>query len=207
MDIISIANAAVLTMFGCLLVWAAWTDVTRFIIPNIISLLLVGLYPIHVLLAGLPQAMWILAIGMAVIVFITGFVMFMFNVMGGGDVKLMSAVMLWIGPIYMLPFFAATLAGAMVLALISAIRLAMEMENQRDTLGVTAESTMVSSVEAGAGGAAQAHVSAGGSGRFRSRYQWLVNLRYVPLTKLNVPYGAAIAAGGMTFLVMSVLNA
>jgi len=206
MDIFSIANAAVLTMFGCLLIWAAWTDVTRFIIPNIISLLLVGLYPIHVLLAGVPQGMWIIALGMAVVVFVTGFVMFMMNVMGGGDVKLMSAVILWIGPVYMLPFFAATLAAAVVLALISAARLAMELENQQDSLGASSESAMVSGVNAGPDGTAQAHTSTTGSGRFRSRYQWLVNLRYVPLTKLNVPYGAAIAAGGMTFLVMSVLN-
>ena len=152
MDILSIANAAVLTMFGCLLIWAAWTDVTRFIIPNIISLILVGLYPIHVLLADLPQGMWMIAVGMAVIVFITGFVMFMMNVMGGGDVKLMSAVMLWIGPAYMLPFFAATLVGAVVLALISAVKLAMEMDKQQDTLSATTDSAMVSGVGAGPDG-------------------------------------------------------
>lgn len=207
MDILSIANAAVLTMFGCLLIWAAWTDITRFIIPNTISLILVGLYPIHVMLAGLPQGMWMIALGMAAIVFVTGFVMFMMNVMGGGDVKLMSAVILWVGPTHMLPFFAATLVGAVVLALISAIRLAREVGKQQATMGAASDSTIVSGVDAGLDGAAQAHASAGGSGRFRNRYQWLVNLRYVPLTKLNVPYGAAIAAGGMTFLVMSVLNA
>lgn len=207
MDILSIANAAVLTMFGCLLIWAAWTDVTRFIIPNIISLLLVGLYPVHVLLAGLPQGMWMIALGMAVVVFITGFVMFMMNVMGGGDVKLMSAVILWIGPAYMLPFFAATLAAAVVLALISAVRLAIKLENQQDSLSASPQSAMVSGVDAGPDGTARAHASTTGSERFRSRYQWLVNLRYVPLTKLNVPYGAAIAAGGMTFLVMSVMKA
>lgn len=207
MDILTIANAAVLTMFGGLLVWAAWTDVTRFIIPNKISLLLVVLYPAHVVLAGLEQGVWIIAIGMAVIVFITGFVMFMFNVMGGGDVKLMSAVMLWIGPAYMLPFFAATLAGAVVLAFISALRLAIEMDRQQDSLDPAAGSAMASDIEAGPDGAAQARRSNAGAARFLGRCQWLVNLRYVPLTKLNVPYGAAIAAGGMTFLVMTVLNA
>ena len=199
MDFATIANAAVLTMFGALLVWAAWTDVTRYIIPNVISLALLGLYPLHVIFAGLPQAMWMIAVGMGVIVFVTGFVMFMFNVMGGGDVKLLSAVILFIGPVYMLPFFGATLAGAVVLAMISAVKLAIQMERQPDAL----ESGVGVTLEAGPDGAAKARRSDGLLGRF----QWLVNLRYVPLTKLNVPYGAAIATGGMTFLVMSVLNA
>lgn len=185
MDLAALANMVVLSAFGGLLVWAAWADFTKFVIPNVISIALLLLYPIHVLTAP-GEVYWVFAIVMAVVVFLVGFFMFVLGAMGGGDVKLMSVCILWAGPIYLVEFIGVMLAMSILLAVYAAVRMALEMEQAPD------------GAAPGAGGAATRPRTAS--------FKWVLNLRYVPLTKLNVPYGVAISAGGLTFLVLTVLN-
>jgi prepilin peptidase CpaA len=181
MDFIALVHMVVLAVFGGLLVWAAYADFTKFVIPNVISIALLALYPVHVVTAP-GQVIWQVAAVMAVVVFLVGFFMFVVGAMGGGDVKLMSVCMLWVGPIYLVEFIGVMLATSILLAVYAAVRMAIEMDD----------------ASAPVGGAA-ARQRGGG-------FKWVLNLRYVPLTKLNVPYGVAISAGGLTFLVLTVLN-
>ncbi len=185
MDFIVLAHMVVLAVFGGLLVWAAYADFTTFVIPNVISIALLALYPAHVVTAPGP-VIWQVAIVMAVIVFLAGFFMFVVGAMGGGDVKLMSVCMLWVGPLYLMEFIGVMLATSILLAVYAAVRMAFEMDD------------VPAGASAPVGGAA-ARQRGGG-------FKWVLNLRYVPLTKLNVPYGVAISAGGLTFLVLTVLN-
>lgn len=183
MEFASIAHMAVLAAFGGLLVWAAYTDFTKFVIPNAISVALLALYPIHVITAP-GETYWAFSVAIAAVVLLVGFMMFVLGAMGGGDVKLMSACMLWAGPIYLLPFVGVMLAASILLAVYAAIRMAAEMDHLP--------------AEAAVGDAATRPRA--------SSFKWVLNLRFVPLTKLNVPYGVAISAGGLTFLVLTVLH-
>ena len=91
------AHILALLAFAILLLWAAGEDVRRLIIPNWISLAIVGLYPVFVL-TGPAVSNWLLAAGVAAVVLLGGLALFAARLMGGGDVKLMAAVALWAGP-------------------------------------------------------------------------------------------------------------
>jgi prepilin peptidase CpaA len=93
-----------------LLAWAAVSDVRSRRIPNVAVLAIVGLFGLWVLAgkgAGLGSA-----VGAAAIAFAIGYVLYLFKVMGAGDVKLFAAVALFTGMGYLLLFALATsLAG------------------------------------------------------------------------------------------------
>ena len=84
-------------LFVFCVVYAMITDYRRLHIPNAVSLILAGAFFPFALLAGpaiplLPH----LAIGVAV--FVVLFACFAMGWLGGGDVKLASAIILWAGP-------------------------------------------------------------------------------------------------------------
>lgn len=102
-----------------LLVWAALGDLQRFTIPNRICLSLVGLYPAY-LAAGLLGGMtvdWAGGLISAAIVFAIGFALFNFRLIGGGDVKLISAVALYAGPQWVAPLIVVTTIAGGVLSI------------------------------------------------------------------------------------------
>lgn len=99
-----------------LLFIAAFEDMRERRIPNGITLAIAALWPLHVVTAPVPVA-WAASVGIAAIVFVFGFVLFHFRLLGGGDVKLTAAMTLWAGPDLAVPFLLlVTLAGG-VLAL------------------------------------------------------------------------------------------
>jgi prepilin peptidase CpaA len=100
-----------------LLLWAAVSDLTRFIIPNTIPTAMVALFPVHVLAIG-PSLGTLGHVGVAGVVFLVGVGLFALRTMGGGDVKLLAAVSLWAGPSLVLPFLFITALAGGVLALI-----------------------------------------------------------------------------------------
>lgn len=69
-------------------------DVTRYIIPNWLNLAIMGLYIVAAYTLGLPWGMALIAAGIALFI---GLGMFTLGLMGGGDVKLLVALMLWTG--------------------------------------------------------------------------------------------------------------
>lgn len=83
---------AALTMMA-----AAISDFKRLIISNRICLFLVALFPLFVLTAPV-EVDWINHALIAAIVLTIGFAMFALNFLGGGDVKMLAAASLWVGP-------------------------------------------------------------------------------------------------------------
>lgn len=169
---LQIPDQLIVLGFVGLLIAAAASDFRRFLIPNWIPVTVAALYPAHVLAAwaaGVPAVAWIASVLIAVTIFVAGILMFAAGMLGGGDVKLMSAVVLWAGPSLVLPFTFVTVLAGLVLALYVAARLCL--------------------------GTARAEASGAGTLGFIAA--GLANVRHAPLLKLTVPYGVAIAAGGM----------
>lgn len=99
-----------------LLLVAAWQDLAHRRIPNAIPLALAGLWPIAVLLA-VGVAAPLTAFGIALGVFLAGFVCWQAGWLGGGDVKLIAALSLWAGPDLVAPMLLLTglLGGGLAL--------------------------------------------------------------------------------------------
>ena len=100
--------------FAALLLWAAGEDVHRLTISNWISLTIVGLYPIYVLSSPVAVG-WPWSVAVAGLMLAAGFVLFALRLMGGGDVKLLTATALWAGPGLIASFiFLTAIAGGIV---------------------------------------------------------------------------------------------
>jgi prepilin peptidase CpaA len=104
-------------VFAAVLTWAAVSDVMTRKIPNIAVLALIGLFGLWAVasgLAGLGSALGAAAIGFA-----AGFGLYLFKIMGAGDVKLFGATALFIGLAYLPMFALATALTGGVMAAVS----------------------------------------------------------------------------------------
>lgn len=109
-----LVNEIAILAFAALLVAAAVEDVHRLIIPNRIPLGIIILYPAHVLTTTLPVD-WMGASLLAAGALGVGLVLFAFRFTGGGDVKLFVAASLWAGPALFPAFLLVTsLVGAAI---------------------------------------------------------------------------------------------
>jgi prepilin peptidase CpaA len=79
-----------------LLILAALTDLRERRIPNWLNAGVAALYPVYLLLSPVPVA-WPAALGLALLVGLVGLFLFAREQMGGGDVKLITALSLWAG--------------------------------------------------------------------------------------------------------------
>jgi prepilin peptidase CpaA len=112
-------------VFPTALIIAAVSDITKFEIPDWISIALVVVYPIVALLGGAAWADIGLHAAAGVLVFIGGAVLFYFRAFGGGDVKLLAASAVWVGWQELLTFIlVVALAGGLVTLLLLILRLA-----------------------------------------------------------------------------------
>ncbi len=102
-----------------------WWDATRFIIPNWLVGGLLALYPLYVLISPEPVN-WIAALGVGAIAFAIGIAIFAANIMGGGDVKLLTVCCLWVGidPIFEYIIITSLIGGALSILLMVARPLA-----------------------------------------------------------------------------------
>ena len=136
---------AILFGFTALLVIAAVGDWRRYLIPNWISLAILALYPPFVLSSNLlgptsAQVPWLASVGVATIVFIILAGLFALNKLGGGDVKMISAVSLWAGPGLIAGFFLTTsLAGGVLVLATLALGLAVIVESSLSFLGLAVQ--------------------------------------------------------------------
>lgn len=95
--------------------FAAANDLLTMTIPNRISLALIGAFFIAVPLVGLDMQTMSLHLLAGFVILIAGIVLFSFNLLGGGDAKLMAAGALWMGPEHLLYFVAyLTIFGGML---------------------------------------------------------------------------------------------
>jgi prepilin peptidase CpaA len=116
-----VALYAFQVLFVFCVVYAMITDYRRLHIPNMISIVLgLAFFP-FALIAG-PQAVPLLPhLALAALVFLLLFLFFAFGWLGGGDVKLAGAIMLWVGPSQGAAFVVlfALLGGVLALGLFS----------------------------------------------------------------------------------------
>jgi prepilin peptidase CpaA len=112
-----------LAAFAGLLLYAAYSDMSRLIIPNWVSIALIAIFPVAAFLAGATflEVGQNILVGFAVLV--VGFLLFQFNIIGGGDAKLMAAVAVWTGMTALIPFIVwTTMAGGVMAAGLLAAR-------------------------------------------------------------------------------------
>mgnify|MGYP000057695242 CR=1 FL=1 len=111
----------VLTIFPVLVTYAAVSDLRTRRIPNWLNLsLFLSFFPVA-LLAGMPLEM----IGWSLVAFAVtlaaGFALFAFNVIGGGDAKMIPAVAVWIGwgePLVAFLYYTALIGGLMAVGVL-----------------------------------------------------------------------------------------
>lgn len=99
----TVLSNLVLVIAAGIFLFIAITDLKKFTIHNGSILVLAGLFVVHALVSG----RWVSAhwnLGFAALMF--GLMLFAYaqNWMGGGDLKLLTIVFLWVGPDCALPF-------------------------------------------------------------------------------------------------------
>lgn len=116
--------------FIVLLVCAGWSDARSYLIPDRISILIGLLYPAYAL--GAPETSdFAGAIIVAAIVLLVATGLFATDLMGGGDVKLMSAAALWAGTDLILPFLLTTALAGGLLSTFVLLRLRLTVASGR----------------------------------------------------------------------------
>jgi len=84
--------------FAAVMAVAAIEDFRRLVIPNLLPVLLCLLWPVYLAATGPSLSGAAASLGCAALVFGLGAFLFARGLLGGGDVKLLSAAALWAGP-------------------------------------------------------------------------------------------------------------
>lgn len=170
---VQICLAGYLVLLGA----AALSDACARRIPNWLTGGLVALYPLYVLAS--PTAVpWATALMAAAAVLLVGVVLFAARVLGGGDVKLITAVTLFAGLDHLALFAAVTslTGGALALALLLLRPWSGLIGAQLTALGLVGRLRAAEAPPPAGHGHAAASTNPAGQG---------------------LPYGIAIAAGGL----------
>lgn len=115
--------SALLLAFPVCMAFAAANDLFTMTIPNKISLALIAAFVVAAIYAALPVDQIVMHAGIGVAALVVGFALFAFNLVGGGDAKLLAAGALWMGADYAIPFIAyMTIFGGVLSVVILAYR-------------------------------------------------------------------------------------
>ena len=109
---------APLAAAAILLIYAAFSDLTRYLIPNWLNLLLASLSPFYFWFSDLSAEIMLMRSAIAVTVLIVGMLMHFRGLVGGGDIKLLASLSLWIPPNEWPLFLLTVLAAGGGLALV-----------------------------------------------------------------------------------------
>jgi prepilin peptidase CpaA len=116
-------------LFLALCVFAALHDVNRLTIPKWLNLTLALLFVPAAAVSGVPLEIiggHVIAAACALLI---AFGLFAFNIFGGGDAKMIPAVMLWVGPSASITFlFTMAVAGGACAVIIILVRMTMPAE-------------------------------------------------------------------------------
>ena len=124
MDLAPIVDQGLVIAFAALCLASAYSDFRTMKIPNRYSIAIALLYPAHVVASG-GEVEWLRAVAIAAGFLVVGIFIFSRGWLGAGDVKLMSATVLWAGQ-EQLPYFLFVMgmtAGAMTIFLMLRQRL------------------------------------------------------------------------------------
>ncbi len=122
----SLPKIALLAVLALLLARAAIGDIKRYIIPNRLCLTIAGFAPFYWLACSNGNGHAFMTLGfnqilIAVAAFLPFFGLFCWNKMGGGDVKLISAIALWTPAYHLLQWLLIMSLAGGALALISLV--------------------------------------------------------------------------------------
>lgn len=92
-----------LLIIAPILVYAAYSDLRWLRIPNGVSLLMLAIFALVAMTLPWSELMWRTSIGATI--FVIGLVLFAARLIGAGDVKLLSALLLFVPSSHTLPFF------------------------------------------------------------------------------------------------------
>lgn len=99
----AVTSQLILIVTAAVLFYVALTDLKHFKIRNEFVLVLAGLFFLHALFSGRWAALhW--NVGFAALMFLIMFYFYSMKLMGGGDLKLLTVALLWVGPFCALPF-------------------------------------------------------------------------------------------------------
>ncbi|PDV87355.1 peptidase [Rhizobium sp. H4] len=115
---------AILLVFPLCLAFAAFSDLFTMTIPNRVSLILIASFLVLAPFSGFGLQAIGMHLAAAAIVLAACFALFAFNVMGGGDAKLLTATALWFGLNQSLALLMADVAavGGLITLLILLVR-------------------------------------------------------------------------------------
>jgi prepilin peptidase CpaA len=169
----SVVHLLIIASYAGLLLAAAAQDMLTLKLPNRLSLAILLLYPGHVLVSAVPVD-WQSALILAGLVLAAGVFCFFMGWAGGGDAKLFTVVALWAGPLLFPLFLLITgVAGGIVASVMLARRhLAPRLAPRW--------------------AAAHGLVGPGGADPDPAARQ---------ADRMSLPYGAAIALGGLAVAV------
>ena len=159
---------------AALLASAAMIDLRMRRIPNWLTAGVVLLYPLYLVVGPTPVA-WLASVAIALGAFLLGIALFARAMIGGGDVKLIAGITLWAGPEHLLLFALVTSLAGGGLALIA-------LWYQRWQ------------------GVIDAHLAAIGWSQAQTACAEGDAAGQASLDRLGLPYGVAIAAGGLAVL-------
>jgi prepilin peptidase CpaA len=168
--------------FVALLALAGLIDVRERRIPNWLTGGVAALYPLYLLASPMPIA-WLGALGIAAAVFLFGLVLFARQLIGGGDVKLIAATTLWAGPEHVALFALVTSLAGGGLALGS-----LWYRRWHGVIDAHLAALGWNLAPAGRARQAETPVTQAGDGTASAS---------IEPTPLTLPYGVAIAAGGL----------
>ena len=105
-------------MLSALMLLVVALDASKYLIPNWLVGMVLALYPVFVLMAPVPVD-WPGALLVFGAFFVVGIIIFALRWVGGGDVKLLMALSLWVGTTAWMEFLllVAILGGALAVAL------------------------------------------------------------------------------------------
>ena len=113
-------------VFLALCVTGAVIDVNRLTIPNWLNLSIAGLFIPAAAVSGLPLEIIGGHVVAGLAAFLIAFALFAFRLFGGGDAKMIPAVVLWLGPGAVLTFvFFMALAGGICALLVLTVKKSM----------------------------------------------------------------------------------
>ncbi len=112
-------QATILVLAAGIVTWAAISDLRSNIIPNSANVALFVLWTGWVVSGAQVQVGYSIGIGAAT--FLIGAILFHFNQMGGGDVKMLTVLGIWAGPAEVVPFLlqVAVFGGMLTMAWIA----------------------------------------------------------------------------------------
>jgi Flp pilus assembly protein protease CpaA len=169
-----------------LLALAALIDFRERRIPNWLTGGVASLYPIYVLVSPTPMA-WLGGLGVASAVFLFGLVLFARQLIGGGDVKLIAATTLWAGLDHLVLFALVTSLAGGGLALVG-----LWYQRWHGVIDAHMAALGWNLAPAGRTHHAESAPFEGSDGIVSA------SIERPPLT---LPYGVAIAAGGLAVVV------